>query len=274
VVEARVPQNQISRDLYLQPNPVSRSTPVAPSHTDSRPAIDEKSQQPDQSFKLFRSLRPLEVGSSGLRLGRSKTTADPTPQQDMPSRPLPARADSLELRLIALKPKNLPSRTRDFYHWALRPGPVGSGRGDLFHSRVTPVPDHLNPNQQHHSCQSYLPPLTKPGTGFVIFPGYGPKKSARQSLHMQTKLSDRVAAADLHSVCTLVNERYPYALLQTNCQNFTIRLLRQLVFEGLLSLQQYDFVASATYTSVLGAWKRIRNQSQDLRTLEAGTTES
>jgi hypothetical protein len=38
-------------------------------------------------------------------------------------------------------------------------------------------------------------------------------------------------------------------------------------------MQQYDFVADFAYTSVVGNWKKVRNHSVDLRTVDASATQ-
>lgn len=153
----------------------------------------------------------------------------------------------MELHLIALRSNKYGFLGPSYFHWGLflvRPGQPG---GDLYHTRRVDLPEQyvVEPNTRgapgaqvpaEPRCRGCLPPLTAGGHGFVLTPNYDPWFSRRQTLFMQTVVSHGIAAADLLRVCKLVDHHLPCSILQNNCQHFAIRVLRQLVFEGVLSL--------------------------------------
>jgi hypothetical protein len=213
------------------------------------------------------------LDSSGFRIGRPKPTIHSTPLTDVQARPAPANGDRMELRLIALKPLLYPCLTRDFHHWGLWLLPIGMPEGDLYHSRKVAFVDPANPNQNQHHCEGCSPPLSVPGHGFAITPNYDPRQSVRQSLHMSLTVSERVTATDLNRVCSMVNQRFPYSVAQNNCQNFAIRVLRQFVFEEVISMQQFDYIKDSAYPCALAYWNYIRNNSFDLRAAQPSATQ-
>jgi hypothetical protein len=191
--------------------------------------------------------------------------------------------DGLELHLIALRSNKYGFLGSSYCHWGLmlvRPGHPG---GDLYHARRVDLPEQyvVDPNAPTPSaqvpaeprCRGCLPPITAGGHGFVLTPNYDPWLNRRQTLFMQTIVSRGITAADLLRVCKLVDQHFPYSLLQNNCQHFAIRVLRQLVFEGVLSLEEFDAVRDTFYSALVTNWKKVRNQSVDLRTLDSSATQ-
>ncbi len=82
---------------------------------------------------------------------------------------------------------------------------------------------------------------------------------------MNELVSNTIDAGDLDRVCELVNNRFPYTILGNNCQNFSIRVLRQLVIEGALTMQEFDDVRARAHNTVTSHWRRIRANTEDLR---------
>jgi hypothetical protein len=204
--------------------------------------------------------------ASTLNFGRSQLT-------EMSNLSIQPTQERRTLRLISLKPVQYPNLTPTFYHWGIllmhTTGPVN--KGDLYHSRRA---NRENPNapqlaQQAHSlqpCRGCIPSVSGAGSGYEIHRNYNPYESTRQTVHMNTSVVlNHIIAEDLDRICRMVNTTYPYGATYNNCQNFSIRVLRQMVFEGILSMQQFDDTRANFYNPLTAAWSLIRNHSSDLR---------
>ena len=176
------------------------------------------------------------------------------------------------LRLVSLKPNQHPHLSSTFYHWGLLLTYPGSDQiGDLYHSRRA---NRENPNapeltQQVHSlepCRGCLPSVSGAGSGYEIYWEYNPYESRRQSVHMNVEVvQNHIAAGDLDRICRMVNATYPYGAMYNNCQNFTIRVLRQMVFEGLLHMQHFETIRTHFYNPMTAQWRLVRDHASDLR---------
>jgi hypothetical protein len=63
----------------------------------------------------------------------------------------------------------------------------------------------------------------------------------------------------------MVEQGRPYDAFRNNCQNFCIRILRQMVFEGTLNMGQYDRAKQETYSAATAQWSDIKQHATDLR---------
>lgn len=223
---------------------------------------------------------PREMDSP---LQRMRDRGEATPLTDIGSRPVQAPTGPRELQLIAFKPKNHPRRCRHFYHWGLLllhgvgiGGGIGGGIGDLYHSvRGKREPGDLPPEGQagcmgcipgcRRTCRGCVTGSSEPGDGYQIRWNYNSDASQNQIVDKRVTVLKDVNAEDLHRICRLVNENFPYSLTVHNCQKFSVRVLRQMVFEGILTLEQFDVVRSAMYEAATATWGAIRGSMEDLR---------
>jgi hypothetical protein len=180
------------------------------------------------------------------------------------------------LKLITLQPTRLELSwvPRHIYHWGLlllHPG--NSQTGDLYHTRRNDPSNHnpnappLPPNPQSiQNSRGCVPSISGYGTGLEEKMNYNPLLSSRQKIYKQSIIAHgHVTREDLLRICHLVEHNRPYDAIHNNCQNFCIRVLRQMVTEGILSLGQYDRAKQETYNPVTAQWSEIRQITTDLR---------
>jgi hypothetical protein len=105
------------------------------------------------------------------------------------------------------------------------------------------------------------------GDGFGIECSFHPSWTRRKELYRNILVSDNVGAEVLDQTCHRVNHLYPYSVFGNNCQNFSMRVLRQLVTEGVITMAQFDGVWDACYPSISARWRSIINQP-DLRIMQ------
>lgn len=200
----------------------------------------------------------------------------PTSLSDISNMSSSSGAIPRTLKLITLKPTRLELSwiPRDLYHWGLlllRPG--DGHRGDLYHTRRNDPTNHnpnvppLPPNPQSiQNSRGCIPYISGYGTGFEEKMGYNPLQSQRQKIYKESVIAHgHVTREVLLRICHMVDQRRPYDAFHNNCQNFCLRVLRQMIFEGILNIGQYDRAKQETYNAATAQWSAIRQHATDLR---------
>ncbi len=192
---------------------------------------------------------------------------------------------------MALRPLRLPPIFRDVYHWALFLQHVSGPKGDLYHTRrdqgdhsgyeevagpdINPATQPSNTEviqpdtsvQDHRRCAGCSPFVSGYGDGYGIDRDIHPLRTQGKKLYMGIAVSNNVGAEILDETCRRVNMLHPYSVLGNNCQHFSLRVLRQVVWESVMTMAEFDHAWDASYHPISARWKVIRDQP-DLRLLQ------
>jgi hypothetical protein len=215
------------------------------------------------------SRQPPPPSTTGLSEG-------PTSLTDMGSRPAQTLAAPRALDLIPFRPRDRPKLCPHFNHWGLLLS-IGDGAGDLYHNVSTDRRQVDSPPEGQPGCMGCIsrcgrPNICRgcftssgPGMGYEIKRNYNPNTSANQVVHRRAHVSDSINAEDLLRICNLVHTKFPYNAEGESCQKFSIRVLRQMVHEGTLTIGRSDAIKGPMHTPKTTSWSAIRNDMPNLR---------